>query len=150
VPAEPESESKHCRRVVNPQPLIPDVLVRQYSLARAAVGIATRVRAHCGRRCDQFEERSHFLSFLSNEGWHARNSCKQSCSTCTEPPPQSAATLGISFLLVARLLRFALVREGQYRERSPLSKPLVKASVKTFDQFVDYLEPASSLNLCGG
>jgi hypothetical protein len=98
----------------------------------------------------EFEERSHFLSFLPNEGWHARNSCKQSCSTCTEPPPQSAATLGISFLLVARLLRFALVREGQYRERSPLSKPLVKASVKTFDQFVDYLEPASSLNLCRG
>jgi hypothetical protein len=41
----------------------------------------------------------------------------------------------------------AAVREGQYREGSPLSKPLVKASIETFDQFVDDLEPSPSLNL---
>jgi hypothetical protein len=52
----------------------------------------------------------------------------------------------ISFLLGSGLLRFALVRERQYRERSPLSKPLVKAPIETFDQFADDLEPSPSLN----
>ena len=47
--------------------------------------------------------------------WRARNSCKQSCCTCTGLPPQSAATLGVSFLLVARLLRFALIRQRAER-----------------------------------
>jgi hypothetical protein len=42
--------------------------------------------------------------------WRTRNSCKQSCFNCAGLPSQSAATLGISFLLVARLLRFALIR----------------------------------------
>jgi len=42
--------------------------------------------------------------------WRARNSCKQSCFTCAGLPPQSAATLGISLLLVARSLRFVLLR----------------------------------------
>jgi hypothetical protein len=69
-------------------------------------------------------------------------------STCTGGPPQSAATLGISFFLWARLFRLVLIREGQYRERSSWSKPLVKASIEPFDQFVDDLEPASSLNVC--
>jgi hypothetical protein len=41
--------------------------------------------------------------------------CKQSCSTCTGLPSQSAATRGISFFLEASLLRFALIWEGQHR-----------------------------------
>ena len=53
--------------------------------------------------------------------WRARNSCKQSRSRCTGLPPQSAATLGISFPLVARLLRFALIR--QRAERLVLAFP---------------------------
>jgi hypothetical protein len=40
--------------------------------------------------------------------WRMRNSC-------TGLPPQSAATLGVSFLLVARLLRFALIRQRAER-----------------------------------
>jgi hypothetical protein len=47
-----------------------------------------------------------------------------------------------------RLLAWlAAVWEGQSLERSLLSKPLVKASIETFDQFVDDLEPASPLNV---
>jgi hypothetical protein len=42
------------------------------------------------------------------------------------------------------------VRERQYREGSTLPKPLVKASIEIFDQFVDGVEPASSVNLCRG
>jgi hypothetical protein len=78
-----------------------------------------------------------------------KKSVQQSCFThAPDSRRKSAATLGISFLLWARLLRFALIREGQYRERSSWSKPLVKASIEPFDQFVDDLEPASPLNVC--
>jgi hypothetical protein len=49
----------------------------------------------------------------------------------------------------ARLLVWlAAVGERQYRGRSPLPKPLIQASVETFDQFVDDLEPASPPNAC--
>lgn len=39
-----DTESKHCWIVLKPQPLIPEMLVRQYSPATAAVGVATRAR----------------------------------------------------------------------------------------------------------
>jgi hypothetical protein len=62
-------------------------------------------------------------------------------------PSLSAVTVGSSLLLEARSLRFEVVRKGQFRERSPLSKPLVKVSIEAFDQLVDDLEPASPLNV---
>jgi hypothetical protein len=54
---------------------------------------------------------------------------------------------GTGFLLGSGLSWFALVRERQYREGSALSKPLVKATIETSDQFVNDLEPSPSLNL---
>jgi hypothetical protein len=58
-------------------------------------------------------------------------------------------TEGTGFPLGSGLSRFAPVRKRQYRARSPFSKPLVMASIETFDQFVDDLEPLPSLNFDG-
>jgi hypothetical protein len=64
----------------------------------------------------------------------ANRLCRRCGDTCT-----------ISFLRPSSSLRFCVVREGQYRARSPLSEPLVKTPIETFDQFVDDIEPASPL-----
>jgi hypothetical protein len=74
--------------------------------------------------------------------------CAPHVANAARVAPLSVLTDCISFLLGSGLLRFAPVRERQYRERSPLSKPLIKASIETFDQFVDDLEPASPPNAC--
>ena len=58
----------------NPQPLIPIVLVRQYSPARAVVGIATRMSARTAA-ATAINLRSDFFSFLPND---------QGCSPITE------------------------------------------------------------------
>jgi len=57
-------------------------------------------------------------------------------------------TRTFSFLCSSPSLRFAGVREGQYRARARVSELLVNASIEVLDQFVDDCEPASPLNIC--
>jgi hypothetical protein len=53
-------------------------------------------------------------------------------------------TCTISFLRSSSLLRFGVVREGQYRARARVSEFLVNASIEILDQFVEVSRAMSS------